>query len=868
MFNLTRIQKSVFAFVLLTGLGLLTYFILLPGEAPVRHMAPGINQKEIEPHAIEALQDLGYDVSQLQNRTQFSSAHNPLKELVHTRGRSEVNRRLGDTDQTTPPLFYWRTVWQYSADTGIDDANVSITITSGPETELDTDANVAAHFTSFGDLISLELSEVPYPAGINPEIFTALFAESEELSPIFDQDDPEIIQTRFDITAGQSSHIDDETLIITRDDAYRIGDELLNQTHWQTLNLQPDTLAAAPDPEAPNRLSTITYTSDELVGDHTYTVDLTFTSGGYLTGLDVDYELVESWEKPFGGALDLYRTIFIVLVIIGVLVLFVIRLNNQLIGFRLVLTDAIIFGFLLLVLIGSGILSQIADISEFNVQFLMALFGILLMSAITTFGFIPFGATTESLSHDAHPEKLHSLTLLRNGFVFNQKTGLSLLNGVSAGFAIFLAAALLYLLDDFAVFDFSDNIPVDSQTSPVFSGISQMSNGMLRAMFYTFFIIAPAAFFIFAKSKNKILSFVFVVIISGVVGGITPETSHGFKELAYALGIAIVIAVIITRLDVVSLLAGLLVGFLLINSQLNVLPPATYLPAVVVGWTFPVLLTLVALPGLRKAPEDEFYPDFQPDYLKKLAEEERIRQGHKLAREVHTSFLPQSLPQLPELDIAANCKPALDVGGDYYDFFKLSDNKLAVAIGDVSGKGIHAAFYMTLIKGYLQSLSRNGTGSAELLKSVHQLFRENARVGTFITLLYGIVDLKNNTFTFARAGHNPLLRLDGSTDQLSVYQPDGCAIGVGSLSHFNQTLNEQSIPFKPGDSLILFTDGYPETTNTRHAQLGDEAFQKIIRDNRHHDAATMIANINKEVEQFRSTSRQDDDMTLVVIKRR
>ncbi|MDZ7695106.1 MAG: PP2C family serine/threonine-protein phosphatase [Balneolaceae bacterium] len=128
--------------------------------------------------------------------------------------------------------------------------------------------------------------------------------------------------------------------------------------------------------------------------------------------------------------------------------------------------------------------------------------------------------------------------------------------------------------------------------------------------------------------------------------------------------------------------------------------------------------------------------------------------------------------------MAAICKPAYETGGDYYDFIQLDDHRIAVAIGDVSGKGIQAAFYMTFTKGILHTLCRETESPAEVLKKANRLFYENARRGTFISLIYGIVDLRKKTFRFARAGHNPILHYAAQSQTMDLLQPSGIGLGL------------------------------------------------------------------------------------------
>src|SRR5690606_4425591 len=144
-----------------------------------------------------------------------------------------------------------------------------------------------------------------------------------------------------------------------------------------------------------------------------------------------------------------------------------------------------------------------------------------------------------------------------------------------------------------------------------------------------------------------------------------------------------------------------------------------------------------------------------PAFAKNITERQRLQRELEIARDVQMSFLPKSTPDFSGLDIASQCIPAHEVGGDYYDFVKLDKNRLGIIIGDVSGKGTEAAFYMTLTKGFLKALSRSSDSPAAVLSNMNELFYENVERGTFISMIYGIFDIEKNALKLARAGHNP-----------------------------------------------------------------------------------------------------------------
>ena len=263
--------------------------------------------------------------------------------------------------------------------------------------------------------------------------------------------------------------------------------------------------------------------------------------------------------------------------------------------------------------------------------------------------------------------------------------------------------------------------------------------------------------------------------------------------------------------------------------------------------------------------EKKDLPDYVPGYIEDQAKEQRISQELEIAQEVQRTFLPSRVAQLPGIDIAGICEPAQETGGDYYDMISLGKNRMAIAIGDVSGKGIQAAFYMTFVKGVLHSLSALILSPLELLNQLNRLFKENATRGTFVSMIYGILEADKRTFTFARAGHNPMLivRANGDTEWL---QSKGIGIGVANSLLFIKGTEECELKLKEGDVAILYTDGITEMLNISNQFYGEDRLEKVVKGVRKGTSSKILDIIISDVTEFKGVAKQHDDMTLVVIK--
>ena len=237
----------------------------------------------------------------------------------------------------------------------------------------------------------------------------------------------------------------------------------------------------------------------------------------------------------------------------------------------------------------------------------------------------------------------------------------------------------------------------------------------------------------------------------------------------------------------------------------------------------------------------------------------------EIAREVQQNFLPQSSPELPNLDIASICKPAREVGGDYYDFIQHNDDCLGVVIGDVSGKGVSAAFYMTMTKGIIKTLSRTYDSPKELLSRMNRIFYENVPKGVFISVVYAVFDYRGHCLRLARAGHNPIIRVNGE-ETAEFIIPRGLAIGLDAGDVFSATIEEMELPLASGETFIFYTDGISESMNSKGEEYGEERLLECI--NRHHDyeAQQLVDRVVLQVSRFAGESNQHDDLTMVVVK--
>jgi len=250
--------------------------------------------------------------------------------------------------------------------------------------------------------------------------------------------------------------------------------------------------------------------------------------------------------------------------------------------------------------------------------------------------------------------------------------------------------------------------------------------------------------------------------------------------------------------------------------------------------------------------------------LEESIEKERLEKELDVAREIQRKILPLKSPEIPNLQISSVFIPAFEVGGDYYDFFRISESKLGFVIADVSGKGISAAFIMAEVKGIFESLSKTIQAPKEILIKANEILWQTLDSKSFVSAAYGFFDFKEEKLTFARAGHCPLylLRENGSRE----IKPSGLGLGLSDNINFNNSLEEYSIDLKGNDTIVLYTDGVTEAKNENLEDFGDKLFMNLLHSNKELTAEELSNKIIHEISVFSSGHEQYDDITLVIFK--
>ena len=241
-------------------------------------------------------------------------------------------------------------------------------------------------------------------------------------------------------------------------------------------------------------------------------------------------------------------------------------------------------------------------------------------------------------------------------------------------------------------------------------------------------------------------------------------------------------------------------------------------------------------------------------------ENQRLERELDLAREIQMNLVPSGPLCAGPWQVLGRVVPARQVGGDAFDYYVSESGRLSVAIADVSGKGVPAALLMSNVQASLRAFCTGARPIPQALGSVNRSVARSAASGKFITLFYGEVDFERGVFQYCNAGHNPplLRRRDGTLLHL---EEGGVPLGIFEESSFKTG----EVAFAPGDSLLLYSDGIPEAFDIREAQFGDERLLELWRTRGGEPPAVVIESLMGEVERFRGSAGQSDDITAVVV---
>ncbi len=474
---------------------------------------------------------------------------------------------------------------------------------------------------------------------------------------------------------------------------------------------------------------------------------------------------------------------------------------------------------------------------------------------------------SESMVRDVWPERMALTDVLFRGFIRVRELGFAILNAVFVSGSILLGFAIIYWVTDFL----GGYLEFDDDVLQIFTGMrgllgtlldSAVSAGLAGIVLVVFFTS-----YLCEKLKNRALMvLLFAVFLDAVILQLF-NTQPTYLAFLLFLPLALLASYFIFCYDYVTIIISMFTIVAYIDLILLGQQAEPWLsPSGVFACGFAALLVGSGVLLSRSERSVLDFEHYIPGYVGRIAERERFLKELEIARSVQSRFLPQTIPSLPKLDIACVCRPAMEVGGDYYDFVLNGNNSLGVIVGDVSGKGVSAAFYMTMAKGIIKTLCRGSSNPKRILSEMNAIFYENVPKEVFISMIFAEFDLEKSVLRFARAGHNPLIVNRKATGKPEMILPPGLAIGLDSGDIFSRTIEQVEIPIECGDTFVFYTDGISESTSKNGDEFGEDRLCQCIARANGQSAAHLLERISTDVARFSKNTKQHDDFTMVVIK--
>jgi len=245
-----------------------------------------------------------------------------------------------------------------------------------------------------------------------------------------------------------------------------------------------------------------------------------------------------------------------------------------------------------------------------------------------------------------------------------------------------------------------------------------------------------------------------------------------------------------------------------------------------------------------------------------LVKRERIDQEIQLARQIQETFLPNKLPKVKGWDLAVRWRTAREVGGDFYDAFLTKNRELGISIADVADKGLPAALYMTVTRTLIRATSQAIKSPAKVLERVNELLFMDSQNGMFVTAIYAVLDPIKGTLTYANAGHNLPLLLRNASGKIETLPKGGIAMGVVK----NAAYEEFTIPLKPGDELLLYTDGVTDAFSTSGEAFSETRLKTSLKMAKRTTSNQVLEDIEHSIDEFRKGEPPSDDLTMLLLR--
>jgi sigma-B regulation protein RsbU (phosphoserine phosphatase) len=248
-------------------------------------------------------------------------------------------------------------------------------------------------------------------------------------------------------------------------------------------------------------------------------------------------------------------------------------------------------------------------------------------------------------------------------------------------------------------------------------------------------------------------------------------------------------------------------------------------------------------------------------------EKKRLDHDLEIARDIQRILLPSEAPAINGFQISGLNVPARQVSGDYFDYIHVDKERLGVAIADVSGKGVPASLIMAICRSVLRAKAARNPSPADVLRKVNRQLYPDIKEDMFISMAYLVLDHQNDGVTLARAGHDAPLWYQRQSQTVTPVKSPGMVVGIDSGSVFDRLTVDFPVPLESNDCLVLYTDGLTETLNSEGDEFGVDRMMQSVRASASAGAQAIVKRIIEDVREFTGSVPQNDDMTLIAIRK-
>jgi sigma-B regulation protein RsbU (phosphoserine phosphatase) len=248
-------------------------------------------------------------------------------------------------------------------------------------------------------------------------------------------------------------------------------------------------------------------------------------------------------------------------------------------------------------------------------------------------------------------------------------------------------------------------------------------------------------------------------------------------------------------------------------------------------------------------------------------EKKRLDHDLEIARDIQRILLPSEAPAINGFQISGINVPARQVSGDYFDYIQVDEDRLGVAIADVSGKGVPASLIMAICRSVLRAEAARNPSPADVLRKVNRQLYPDIKEDMFISMAYLILNHHHDGVTLARAGHDAPLLYKRKPQTVTSIKPPGMVVGIDSGNVFDRLTIDFAVPLERGDCLVLYTDGVTETLNAEGDEFGLDRMMQSVRASANDGAQTIVRKIIEDVRDFTGSVPQNDDITLIAIRK-